>query len=127
MQSVFRDSPLWQRAMELSTAVYAATKIFLKEDMFGLTNQLRRASVSVPSNIAEGQSRLTAGEFIHFLGIARGSTLEVQTQLELATRLGVGNANQIAEVQNLSIEVLRILNSSITGIREKQKVTGKQP
>ena len=73
--------------MDLSTSVYAVTKAFPKEEMFGLTNQLRRASVSVASNIAEGQGRLTSGEFMQFLGIARGSVLELLTQLELAQRL----------------------------------------
>jgi four helix bundle protein len=117
VQSAFRDSVAWQKAMDLSVSVYSATKSFPKEETFGLTNQLRRASVSIPSNIAEGKGRLSIGEFLHFLGIARGSTLEVQTQLELATRLSYGSQEQLKIAQSLSIEVLRILNSSITTLR----------
>ncbi len=70
-----------------SQRVYTATGRFPKEEIFGLTNQLRRTSVSIASNIAEGQGRLTTGEFVHFLGVARGSALEVQTQLEAACML----------------------------------------
>jgi four helix bundle protein len=125
VRSVFRDSIAWQKAMTLSTSVYTATRTFPKEEIFGLTNQLRRASVSVPSNIAEGQGRLSTGEFLQFLGIARGSTLEVHTQLELAIRLEYGNKQELQTVQALSVEVLRILNSSIatlqSGIAEKRK------
>jgi four helix bundle protein len=62
----FRDSIAWQKAMDLSTAVYSVTRPFPREEMFGLTSQLRRASVSIASNIAEGQGRLTSGEFMHF-------------------------------------------------------------
>ena len=85
----FRDSIAWQRAMDLSHEVYQVTRTFPKEEIFGLTNQLRRASVSIVSNIAEGQGRLTQGEFLHFLGMARGSALEVETQLEIAKREGL--------------------------------------
>src|ERR1700761_3107656 len=74
--------------MDLSTAVYGVTSAFPKEERFGLTNQLRRASVSIASNIAEGQGRLTPGEFRHFLGQARGSALEVATQIAIAQELG---------------------------------------
>jgi four helix bundle protein len=86
--------------MDLSTTIYAATITFPKEEMFGLTSQLRRASVSIASNIAEGQGRLTSGEFMHFLGMARGSALEVQTQLELAKRLGMGVPSELEEAIN---------------------------
>jgi len=84
----FRDSVGWQKAMQLIAEVYLATGSFPKHEMFGLTNQLRRASISVASNIAEGQGRISTGEFVQFLGIARGSVLEVQTQLEAAKMLG---------------------------------------
>ena len=103
----FQDSIAWQRAMDLSTAVYAATRVFPKEEMFGLTNQLRRASVSIASNIAEGQGRLTTGEFIHFLGMARGSALEVETQLELASRLEFGEVRDLTEVQFQATAVVK--------------------
>ena len=126
MQSMFRESIAWQKAMELSTAVYSATRTFPKEEQFGLTNQLRRASVSIPSNIAEGKGRLTTGELQQFLGIARGSALEVQTQLELAVRLGFGNRNELEDIQRLAEEVSRILNASVTTLRSKQVAKNKR-
>ena len=105
--------------MDLSRTIYAATSAFPKEEMFGLTNQLRRASVSVASNIAEGQGRLTSGEFIHFLGMARGSALEVQTQLELAQRLNLGTANELEVAQTQAVELVRILNSVLSNLRNR--------
>jgi four helix bundle protein len=119
VQSAFRSSIMWQRAMTLSTSTYSATGNFPKEEIFGLTNQLRRASVSIPSNIAEGSGRISRGEFLQFLGIARGSTLEVQTQLELATRLGYGNKEELDAAQSSSIEVLKLLNASIATLQAK--------
>ena len=116
----FRDSIAWQRAMDLSQEIYQVTRSFPKEEIFGLTNQLRRASVSIASNIAEGQGRLTQGEFLHFLGMARGSALEVETQLEIAKREGFANATAIERAQSVASEVVRILNAVITSLR-KQK------
>jgi four helix bundle protein len=104
--------------MELARLVYRATQSFPAEERFGLTNQLRRAAVSIPSNIAEGKGRLTVGEFVHFLGVARGSALEVQTQLELAAMLGLGNAELDAAV-SLAEEEIRILNASLQTLRTK--------
>lgn len=121
----FRDSIAWQKAMELTTSIYSATRSFPKEEMFGLTNQLRRASVSIASNIAEGQGRLTTGEFIHFFGMARGSALEVETQLELSCRLGLGDRQELLEVQGRATEVVRILNAAIAGLRMKQQRSKK--
>jgi four helix bundle protein len=117
----FRDSIAWQKAMELSTAVYGATRTFPREEMFGLTSQLRRASVSIASNIAEGQGRLTSNEFAHFLGMARGSALEVETQLELAVRLEFGVKNDLLKVQFLATEVVKILNAVLSNLRERKK------
>ncbi len=103
--------------MDLSTAIYKATRSFPKEEMFGLTNQLRRASVSIPSNIAEGKGRLTAGEFIQFLGIARGSAQEIQTQIDLAMRLAFGIEAEMEQARDLSVEVLKILNASLNTLQ----------
>lgn len=112
--------------MELARAVYLATRRFPKDERFGLTNQLRRASASIPSNIAEGKGRLSTGEFLHFLGIARGSTLEVQTQLELAASMGFGHTERLDHAQCLVSEELRILNASIATIRTKLADKRKQ-
>ncbi len=87
MQS-YKELLVWQQAMELVSAIYRATKMFPREELYGLTSQLRRSAVSVPSNIAEGQGRATRGEFIQFLGHARGSLFEVETQLLIAGHLG---------------------------------------
>lgn len=83
----YRDLVVWQKGMDLVEGVYRVTKAFPKDEVYGLTSQIRRAVVSIPSNIAEGQSRMTSGEFIHFLGIARGSLAELETQIILAQRL----------------------------------------
>ncbi|HEY5329641.1 MAG TPA: four helix bundle protein [Acidobacteriaceae bacterium] len=117
--SSHRNSVAWQKGMELARLVYKTTRHFPADERFGLTNQLRRASVSIPSNIAERKGRLTTGEFIQFLGIARGSTLEVQTQLELASDFGFGDPVEIAAAQALVSEQLRILNASLATLRAK--------
>jgi four helix bundle protein len=75
----FRDLQVWQRSMEMTLAVYRLTRGFPHEEIYGLTSQMRRSAISVPSNIAEGQERLNTREFIQFLGIARGSNCELQT------------------------------------------------
>jgi len=84
----YRDLRVWQRAIELVTAVYETTRSFPKEEIYGLTSQIRRAAVSIPSNIAEGQARLTRGEFRQSLGHAKGSLAELETQLIIAQNLG---------------------------------------
>src|SRR5689334_7896665 len=84
----YSDLIVWQKAMDFAELVYAATQSWPRDELYGLTSQVRRAAVSVPSNIAEGQGRLSTKEFIHHISIARGSLLEVETQLLLAQRLG---------------------------------------
>jgi four helix bundle protein len=79
----FRDLKVWQKSMELTVAIYGLTTTFPREEAFGLTSQLRRSAISIPSNIAEGQGRLNTREFQQFLGVARGSNCELQTQLEI--------------------------------------------
>ena len=104
-----RDLVIWQRGIELCTSVYALTRAFPREELFGLSSQIRRASVSVPSNIAEGYGRLSREQYRHFLGIAQGSNLEVQSQLEIARRLSFGHANEIDKAEALSFEVGKML------------------
>jgi four helix bundle protein len=84
----YKDLIVWQKAMDLTEMVYQATKAFPREELYGLTNQVRRAAVSIPSNIAEGQARQSTAEFRNFLSLARGSLAEVETQLMIAQRLG---------------------------------------
>jgi four helix bundle protein len=118
-ESSYRNSVAWQKGMLLASLIYKATQRFPSEERFGLTNQLRRAGVSVPSNIAEGKGRLTTGELMHFLGIARGSLLEIRTQLELATMLGFGRLEDLAEADAIAAEELRILNASLVTLRAR--------
>src|SRR5258708_4360258 len=106
----FRDLLVWQRSIELSVSVYKLSASFPREEIYGLTSQIRRAAVSVASNIAEGQGRNSVGEFRQFLGVARGSNLEAQTQLVIAGRLGFGHADYLTSCEAVSIEVGRMLN-----------------
>jgi four helix bundle protein len=100
---------VWQRAVELTVAVYKLTASFPASEQFGLTNQLRRASVSVASNIAEGYGKSTRGEYIQFLGHARGSNCEVETQLVISKALGFGSEESRHLVEGLSGEVSKML------------------
>jgi four helix bundle protein len=91
----YRDLKVWQRAIQMTLAIYRLTTGFPKEETFGLTSQIRRAAVSVASNIAEGYGRGSKGEYKQFLAMARGSNLEVQTQLFIATEWRYGNSVQL--------------------------------
>jgi four helix bundle protein len=113
MTQSFRDLQVWQRAIQLTVAVYCMTQDFPREEQYGLTSQIRRSAVSVASNIAEGQGRLSVGEFRQFLGIARGSNFEVQTQLEIARALEIGNPNLLDEAEGLSHEVGKMVYALI--------------
>ncbi len=107
----FIDLIVWQRSIQLTVALYHLTTAFPPDERFGLTNQLRRAGVSVSSNIAEGYGRLSTGEYKQFLGMARGSYAEVQTQLVIARELGFGLPARLAQAEALSEEVARMLVS----------------
>ena len=104
--------------MELAERIYKTTASFPREERFGLTSQLRRCAVSVPSNIAEGHGRLTLGEWRQFLGQARGSVLELQTQLMLSVRLGFADATALEADLGLSAEVGRIINGLLASLRK---------
>ena len=106
----YRDLIAWQRAMDLVVAVYSLTRQFPKEEAFGLTSQARRAAVSVPSNIAEGQGRAGDPEFVRFLRIAYGSLREVETQILIAERLSFATAESVCATLALAAEVGRLLN-----------------
>ena len=113
----FHELTVWQRSIDLSVQIYSLTRSFPKDELFGLTNQVRRASVSISSNIAEGQSRLSKPEFIHFLSIARGSNAEVRSQLALARRLNFGDIDSIVQCEGLAIEISKMLNALITSLK----------
>jgi four helix bundle protein len=105
-----RDLIAWQKSMDLVTEIYRVTKGFPKDEQYGLTNQIRRAAISVPSNIAEGHGRNSRKEFHQFAGHARGSLVEVETQLEIARNLGYLNPKDAGRLLDQASEVARILN-----------------
>jgi four helix bundle protein len=117
MVQSFRDLVVWQRAMQLAVAIYRLTKDFPREELYGLTSQIRRAAVSIPSNIAEGQGRQSTGEFKNFIGIARGSNFELQTQLEIARALQMGDAKLLEEAESLSHEVGKMLYGMLESLK----------
>jgi four helix bundle protein len=110
----YRDLIVWQKSMCLVREVYDVTRTMPKEEQFGLTNQIRRAVVSIPSNIAEGNGRGTTADYIRFLQIARGSLFETQTQLEIAVQLHFIPDTSITPLLALSNEIERMLNSVIS-------------
>jgi four helix bundle protein len=105
----------WQKAMDFVESIYTVTKAFPREELYGLTSQLRRSGVSIPSNIAEGQGRGTDPEFTHRLSIAHGSLREAETQLMIAQRLGYLSKSKLNELLEEAAEVGRL----ITGLRRK--------
>ena len=107
----FRDLLVWQKAMELSRKIYKLQKTLPKEETYGLGDQIRRAIVSVPSNIAEGYGRESKSDFAHFLVMARGSLYEVETQLELAE--GLGYLTVPPEVRDSMSEIGRMLTGFV--------------
>jgi four helix bundle protein len=86
-----KELKIWNKAIDLAVDVYKATESFPKQEVYGLTSQIRRSAISIPSNISEGAGRNGNGEFVHFLGIANGSSYELQTQLIISQKLGLVN------------------------------------
>jgi four helix bundle protein len=115
----YRELLVWQKAKALAVQTYKATANFPKAETYGLTSQVRRASVSVASNIAEGQGRLTSGEFQHFLGQARGSLLEAEPQLAIALELGFLDQETYDGLDRESYQVLGLLDRLINSLRQK--------
>src|SRR6267142_5126172 len=114
----FKDLIAWQKGMDLVFEIYAVTSKFPREEIYGLTSQLRRAAVSIPSNIAEGQARFSRPDFRHFLRTSKGSLAEVQTQIAIATKLGFMSASQEVELEERMHELARILNGLINSLAE---------
>ena len=115
----YRELKVWQAGMQLAKRVYRLTVSFPSEERFGLTSQLRRASVSVPSNIAEGHARNTKSEMIRFCGIALGSVAEIETQLLLAADLGFVDVGEVDDLLRLTDEVGRMLHGLIRSNRTR--------
>lgn len=115
----FRDLEVWQRSMELTVMVYRLTQKFPREEMFGITSQIRRAAVSIASNIAEGQGRLNTREFRQYLSIARGSNYELQTQMEIARSLGFGDQTLLDEAERISLRIGQMLSKLLSTLKAK--------
>jgi four helix bundle protein len=120
----YRELKVWQAAMSLAEECYAATKNFPREELFGLTSQIRRAAASVPANIAEGQGRQHTKEFLNFLSVARGSLMEVETHLLLSQRVGLLNQTTLDSLLTMSAEISRML-SGLRRALEKRVTSGE--
>ena len=116
----YRDLLVWQKAMNFVTQIYTITKTFPPEELYGLTSQIRRSAVSVPSNIAEGYGRNSTKDYTRFLQIANGSLYELQTQLEICCSLAYIHKETFNKAYDQSREVERMLSSLIRKIKESK-------
>lgn len=107
----YQDLTVWQKAMDLAEGCYHLTQTFPREELFGMTSQIRRAAVSVPANIAEGWGRDRTTEYMQFLRVAQGSLKELETHLVLSKRVGLAKPEQVAPLLDLCTEVGKMLNS----------------
>ena len=110
MKRGYKDLIVWQKSIELTGLIYVLVRDFPKDEIFGLTSQVKRAAVSIPANIAEGSGRKTVKDFKHFLSIAYGSALELETHLILSKRFGFGKATLYEKIESVHTEVLKMLN-----------------
>ena len=112
--SNYQNLKVWQRAMDLTEEIYRLVKVLPKEELYSLSDQMRRAAVSIPSNIAEGNGRQTSGEFQRFLKIAKGSASELETQLLICERLGYINCSDTDKAKDLLIEISKMITALVT-------------
>lgn len=116
----YQDLIVWQKAMDLVVNVYGLVKLLPREEMFSLSDQMKRAAVSIPSNIAEGQSRHSSKEFVHFLYISKGSVSELETQLLLCVRLEYMTTSEIKKAIALCGEIGKMLNALINKLSNNE-------
>ena len=121
MSGTYRDLEVWQVSMDMAVRIYQLTKTFPREETYGLTSQVRRAAISVVSNIAEGKGRASDRELVQFLCHARGSLFEIETQLAIAQRLGYGTTEEYASLQSESARIGRMLNGLIRSVSPQDK------
>ncbi|MBX3266681.1 MAG: four helix bundle protein [Acidobacteria bacterium] len=110
MSQGYRGLLVWKKSMEIVTATYKLASCFPKEEMYGLTSQIKRAAVSVPSNIAEGQGRNSTKEFVYHLSVAYGSLMELETQIQIAANLGFVDGKAVEPLFSMTGEVGRMIN-----------------
>jgi len=115
---------VWQKGMDLVESVYLVTRDFPREEVFGLTSQLRRAAVSIPANIAEGYGRKSKVSFAHFARISQGSLYELRTELQIAKRTGIAPVAQIDPLLTNSVELSRILDGFIRSLERGNDLAG---
>ncbi len=126
MSNSYRDLVAWQVSMELVTNVYRATENFPKHETYGLRGQIRRAAVSIPSNIAEGQGRNSRREFQQFLGHAKGSLVELETQVMIAANLGYLTSQQSEELLQQTERISRLLNGLIKSLQKVESAASSR-
>ena len=115
----FKELLVWKKSIELVTEIYEITSVFPSEEKFGLVSQIRRASVSIPSNIAEGNARRSSADYIQFLKIARGSGAEVETQIIISKNLGFMNDVKCEELTLKITEIMKMINGLINYLKTK--------
>jgi len=134
----YKDLRVWQQGMELVNAIYDLTSAFTKDEIFGLTNQMRRAAVSIPSNIAEGHTRESTKEYLHFVSVARGSLAELETQCLIAQHRQFGDPEKVLDLRKMPLnfvlsrsnksdfcEKSDLLERSNKTLREKTRILRK--
>ncbi|MBR3725220.1 MAG: four helix bundle protein [Bacteroidales bacterium] len=119
--SNYKELKVWQKAMDLTVEVYKLVKLLPKEETYALSDQMRRAVVSIPSNIAEGQGRNSDKEFIQFLSIARGSLWELETQIEICLRIGYIDQSLATNIYNLIEEISKMLNALSNSLKPQNQ------
>ncbi len=120
-ETTYRDLVAWQKAIDLCELIYRASAAFPQHELYGLTSQIRRGAVSVPSNLAEGAGRITKGEFLQAIGHARGSLLEVETQLIIANRLGYLGSTEMDPLFRATTEVGKLTNGLLRSLKQSHR------
>jgi four helix bundle protein len=117
-----KDLEVWKKAIEMVTKIYTITRTFPKEELYGLTNQMRRSAVSVPSNIAEGSGRDSSKELLHFLCFATGSLSELETQIIIAHNLGYLNNDQKQDIDTILSNIFKLISGLTQSIKKKIQI-----
>jgi four helix bundle protein len=116
----YRELKVWEAAMTLAEHCYQVTKLFPREEMFGMTSQIRRAAASIPANLAEGHGRQSTKEFLNFISIARGSLMEVETHLQLSHRVGLLPKTKLDELLRQTDEISRMLSGLRNSLQRRK-------